>query len=161
MASPSSTPRASGAIPRSRQIARERSKVVTIAMPPSADNDERLQQIIEAYKTRFKQQSVGLIVRRPACRFRLAPVGRLPTCVPAIETEGRVMDRLKLVALDTTTSRSSPPICRTRWSRSRDIHWRPAEQRVVVAAQPLRLGGGAAPPRRSFAAAARRCASSG
>ena len=37
-----------------------------IAMPPGADNDERLQQIIEAYKTRFKQQSVGLIVR-PAC----------------------------------------------------------------------------------------------
>ena len=37
-----------------------------IAMPPSADNDERLQKIIEAYKTRFKQQSVGLIVR-PAC----------------------------------------------------------------------------------------------
>ena len=52
--------------PGSDKIARERSKVVTIAMPPGADNDGRLQQIIEAYKTRFKQQSVGLIVR-PAC----------------------------------------------------------------------------------------------
>ena len=37
-----------------------------IAMPPGADNDARLDQIIEAYKTRFKQQSVGLIIR-PAC----------------------------------------------------------------------------------------------
>ena len=65
-ASPSSTPRASGARPAATRISRERSKVVMIAMPPGADNDERLQQIIEAYKTRFKQQSVGLIVR-PAC----------------------------------------------------------------------------------------------
>jgi len=52
--------------PAGQKISRERSKVVTIAMPPGADNDERLQKIIEAYKTRFKQQSVGLIVR-PAC----------------------------------------------------------------------------------------------
>jgi hypothetical protein len=52
--------------PRGTKISRERSKVVMIAMPPAADNDERLQQIIAAYKTRFKQQSVGLIVR-PAC----------------------------------------------------------------------------------------------
>ena len=52
--------------PGGEKIARERSKVVTIAMPPAADNDERLQKIIEAYKARFRQQSVGLIVR-PAC----------------------------------------------------------------------------------------------
>jgi len=52
--------------PGSQKISRERSKVLMIAMPPGADNDERLQKIIEAYKTRFKQQSVGLIVR-PAC----------------------------------------------------------------------------------------------
>jgi len=52
--------------PDSRKISRERSKVLMIAMPPGADNDERLQKIIEAYKVRFKQQSVGLIVR-PAC----------------------------------------------------------------------------------------------
>ena len=37
-----------------------------IAMPPGADNDAKLQAVIDAYKTRFKQQSVGLIVR-PAC----------------------------------------------------------------------------------------------
>jgi Protein of unknown function (DUF3574) len=52
--------------PGSQRISRERSKVLMIAMPPGADNDERLARIIEAYKTRFKQQSVGLIVR-PAC----------------------------------------------------------------------------------------------
>ena len=52
--------------PATNRIARERSKVVMIAMPPGADNDSRLRQIIDAYKTRFKQQSVGLIVR-PAC----------------------------------------------------------------------------------------------
>lgn len=48
------------------KISRERSKVLIIAMPPDAKNDERLSQIIEAYKSRFRQQSVGLIVR-PAC----------------------------------------------------------------------------------------------
>jgi hypothetical protein len=52
--------------PEGQKISRERSKLLMIAMPPGADNDERLQKIIEAYKTRFKQQSVGLIVR-PAC----------------------------------------------------------------------------------------------
>jgi hypothetical protein len=52
--------------PGGRQVTRERSKVVMIAMPPAADNDARLQQIVEAYKTRFHQRSVGLIVH-PAC----------------------------------------------------------------------------------------------
>jgi hypothetical protein len=52
--------------PGGTKIIRERSKVVMIAMPPGAENEARLQQVIEAYKTRFKQQSVGLIVR-PAC----------------------------------------------------------------------------------------------
>jgi hypothetical protein len=52
--------------PGGEKISRERSKLLMIAMPPGADNDDRLQKIIEAYKTRFKQQSVGLIVR-PAC----------------------------------------------------------------------------------------------
>jgi hypothetical protein len=52
--------------PGGTKISRQRSTVVMIAMPPSADNDGRLQGIIEAYKRRFKQGSVGLIVR-PAC----------------------------------------------------------------------------------------------
>jgi hypothetical protein len=52
--------------PGGAKISRERSKVLIIAIPPDAKNDERLSQIIEAYKSRFRQQSVGLIVR-PAC----------------------------------------------------------------------------------------------
>ena len=52
--------------PDSKKISRERSKVVMIAMPPDPGNEDRLAKIIEVYKTRFKQQSVGLIVR-PAC----------------------------------------------------------------------------------------------
>jgi hypothetical protein len=52
--------------PAGQKISRERSKVLTIAMPPGADNDERLRRIVEAYKARFRQHSVGLIVR-PAC----------------------------------------------------------------------------------------------
>jgi hypothetical protein len=52
--------------PGGARIAKERSKVVMIAMPPGADNDARLQAVIDAYKRRFRQQSVGLIVR-PAC----------------------------------------------------------------------------------------------
>jgi hypothetical protein len=52
--------------PETKTISRERSTVVMIAMPPGADNDVRLQAVIEAYKIRFKQQSVGLILR-PSC----------------------------------------------------------------------------------------------
>jgi hypothetical protein len=52
--------------PGGARIAKERSKVVMIAMPPGADNDARLQAVIDAYKRQFRQQSVGLIVR-PAC----------------------------------------------------------------------------------------------
>jgi hypothetical protein len=52
--------------PGAQKISRERSKLLLIAMPPGSDNDERLQKIIEAYKARFKQRSVGLIIR-PAC----------------------------------------------------------------------------------------------
>ena len=52
--------------PGGAQISKERSMVVMIAMPPGTDHEERLQKIIEAYKSRFKQQSVGLIIR-PAC----------------------------------------------------------------------------------------------
>jgi uncharacterized protein DUF3574 len=52
--------------PGSQTIIRESTKVVMIAMPPGAENDSRLQQVITAYKRRFDQKSVGLIVR-PAC----------------------------------------------------------------------------------------------
>jgi len=52
--------------PGAERIIRERSKVVMIAMPPGAENETRLQQVIDAYKSRFRQRSVGLIVK-PAC----------------------------------------------------------------------------------------------
>jgi hypothetical protein len=56
--------------PQTKAISRERTKVVMIAMPPDAGNEAknetRLQEIIAAYKTRFRQQSVGLILR-PSC----------------------------------------------------------------------------------------------
>jgi hypothetical protein len=52
--------------PETKKISRERSKVVMIAMPPADDNQTRLNAVIEAYKHRFRQQSVGLILR-PSC----------------------------------------------------------------------------------------------
>lgn len=52
---------------RSRNvIVREPSKLVTIVLPGRPDDGRRLRRIVEAYKARFRQQSVGLIVR-PAC----------------------------------------------------------------------------------------------
>jgi hypothetical protein len=45
---------------------REPSKVVQIVLPGAADDQSRLNAIIAAYKTRFRQQSVGLVTR-PAC----------------------------------------------------------------------------------------------
>jgi hypothetical protein len=55
--------------PGSTAIARERSKIVMIAMPPDPDNDKRLEAVVEAYKTRFKQRSVGLIVQSACVSF--------------------------------------------------------------------------------------------
>jgi uncharacterized protein DUF3574 len=52
--------------PRSGKIIRERSKVVQIVLPGQAADLTRLDEVAEAYKRRFKQRSVGLIVR-PAC----------------------------------------------------------------------------------------------
>src|SRR5262249_28562709 len=48
------------------KIVREPSKVVQIVLPGQVDDIARLNEIVEAYKTRFKQQSVVMIVR-PAC----------------------------------------------------------------------------------------------
>ena len=50
----------------SNKIAREPSKVVQIVLPGQVDDVARLNEIVEAYKRRFKQQSVVMIVR-PAC----------------------------------------------------------------------------------------------
>jgi hypothetical protein len=50
----------------SNKIMREPSKVVQIVLPGEADDTARLNEIVAAYKQRFKQQSVVMIVR-PAC----------------------------------------------------------------------------------------------
>jgi hypothetical protein len=50
----------------SNRIVREPSKVVLIVLPGKAEDLARVNEIAQAYKTRFKQQSVGVILR-PAC----------------------------------------------------------------------------------------------
>ena len=50
----------------SNKIVREPSKLVQIVLPGQAEDIARLNEIVAAYKGRFKQQSVGMIVR-PAC----------------------------------------------------------------------------------------------
>jgi Protein of unknown function (DUF3574) len=48
------------------KIIREPSKLVQIVLPGQVDDIARLNEIVAAYKRRFKQQSVVMIVR-PAC----------------------------------------------------------------------------------------------
>jgi len=52
--------------PASKKIVRELSKIVLIVLPGDAEDLTRLNEIAEIYKRRFKQQSVGMILR-PAC----------------------------------------------------------------------------------------------
>jgi hypothetical protein len=49
-----------------KKIVHEPSKIVQIVLPGEVDDIPRLNEIAEAYKSRYKQQSVGMIVR-PAC----------------------------------------------------------------------------------------------
>jgi hypothetical protein len=48
------------------RIVREPSKVVMIVLPGKPEDMARLTEIAEAYKKRFRQQSVGIVLR-PAC----------------------------------------------------------------------------------------------
>lgn len=48
------------------KVIRERSKVLMIVFKDDAKEQEKLTAIAEAYKRRFRQQSVGIVVR-PAC----------------------------------------------------------------------------------------------
>jgi hypothetical protein len=48
------------------RVIREPSKVVTIVLKDAARDQERIDQIVTAYKQRFRQQAVGVIIR-PAC----------------------------------------------------------------------------------------------
>jgi len=51
---------------KSGAIVREPSKMVMIVLPGDDADQHRLNEIIEAYKARFRQESVVLIIR-PAC----------------------------------------------------------------------------------------------
>src|SRR5262245_34750702 len=48
------------------KIMHEPGKTVMIVLPGKDDDLERLDQVVEAYKSQFRQQSVGVILR-PAC----------------------------------------------------------------------------------------------
>jgi hypothetical protein len=50
----------------SNKITREPSKIVLIVLPGKDEDFARLNEIAEAYKRTFGQQSVGMILR-PAC----------------------------------------------------------------------------------------------
>ena len=52
--------------PTTKKIVRETSKIVLIVLPGNAEDLTRLNELAEIYKRRFKQQSVGMILR-PAC----------------------------------------------------------------------------------------------
>jgi len=52
--------------PDRNRIVREPSKVVMIVLPGRPEDMVRLTEVAEAYKKRFKQQSVGIVLR-PAC----------------------------------------------------------------------------------------------
>jgi hypothetical protein len=52
--------------PATKKIVRELSKVVLIVLPGNPEDLTRLSELTEIYKRRFKQQSVGMILR-PAC----------------------------------------------------------------------------------------------
>ena len=52
--------------PREGRIVREPSKLVQIVLPGKDEDQQHLDEIAAAYKARFHQQSVGIIVR-PAC----------------------------------------------------------------------------------------------
>ncbi len=55
--------------PQTGRIARDRTKIVLVAARRAPDLAQRLSAVIEAYKGRFRQQSVGLITRESCAAF--------------------------------------------------------------------------------------------
>jgi hypothetical protein len=55
--------------PETGVIAREPTTILLIAAPPGPDLARRLSSVIEAYKARFRQQSVGIITRESCAAF--------------------------------------------------------------------------------------------
>ncbi len=55
--------------PRTGRIARERTKIMLVAARRDPDLGRRLSAVIDAYKTRYHQQSVGLVARDSCASF--------------------------------------------------------------------------------------------
>lgn len=55
--------------PASKTIVREPSKLVIIVLPGNSDDQMRLAALVAAYKRRFHQQSVGLILQSACAAF--------------------------------------------------------------------------------------------
>jgi hypothetical protein len=55
--------------PRSRAISRERTKIVLVAVEPTADLAARLAAVSDAYRARYDQVSVGVIAERGCGAF--------------------------------------------------------------------------------------------
>ena len=55
--------------PATGTIARQPTKVLLVAAPRTPDLAPRLSSVIEAYKARFRQQSVGIITRDSCAAF--------------------------------------------------------------------------------------------
>ena len=51
---------------KKKTVVREPSKIVRVIVPADVDTQERILAIASAYKTRFRQDSVG-VLSRPAC----------------------------------------------------------------------------------------------
>jgi hypothetical protein len=51
------------------RIVREPSKLVQIVLPGKPEDGSRLDEIVQAYKTKFRQQSVAIIVRSACVAF--------------------------------------------------------------------------------------------
>jgi hypothetical protein len=55
--------------PATGHIAQDPTKILLVAAKPAADLPGRLNAVIEAYKARFHQQSVGIITRESCAAF--------------------------------------------------------------------------------------------
>ncbi|HEX5507953.1 MAG TPA: DUF3574 domain-containing protein [Pseudolabrys sp.] len=55
--------------PKGRAVNNESSKVVIIVMPDSETARERIDAVARAYKARFKQQSVGIVIQSACAGF--------------------------------------------------------------------------------------------
>ena len=55
--------------PRTGQMAGSRSKILLAAVKPEPDLAQRLSAVVEAYKMRFHQESVGIITRESCAAF--------------------------------------------------------------------------------------------